>query len=195
MNLPKLVLFGAVTLVASCTESPVDKLTEAAGIGEDPATVRAEIAAKVDVNGFNFAGLTPLASAANVCELDNVRLLLAAHADPNLQTKDRIRTLPIIAAAGATQPHCIEVVQTLIAAGANVNVAGADGESPLTLAARDGDVEMARTLIAAGADVNGASTSGGTPLDVAGSDPNASPQSKAAIIQLLKEHGGVRKLP
>ena len=48
----------------------------------------------------------------------------------------------------------LQQVQSLIQQGAEVNVRGLDGSSPLLLATADNQVEIARALIEAGADVN-----------------------------------------
>lgn len=55
-------------------------------------------------------------------------------------------------------------LQTLLAAGADVNAADADGNTALHLAARQGHLDAVKALLAAGADVNAADAQGWTPL-------------------------------
>ena len=86
---------------------------------------------------------------------------------------------PLHYAAGNGQ---IEVAKALIAAGANVNLAGKKGWTPLFIAAFRGDTEIVKTLIAAGADVNRADNDGKTPLYMAARHSD--------IVELLKAAGG-----
>jgi ankyrin repeat protein len=58
-------------------------------------------------------------------------------------------------------------VDALIAAGANVNAAAADGSTPLYFASLKGDKSMVDALIAAGANVNARINDGSTPLYIA----------------------------
>ena len=58
----------------------------------------------------------------------------------------------------------IEVVELLLAAGADVNQAGDYGDTPLHCASGKGHTEIVKLLLAAGADVNQANNSGWTPL-------------------------------
>ena len=58
-------------------------------------------------------------------------------------------------------------VCTLLAAGADVNIANNNGETPLFAASFKGHTDIVRALIAAGADVNIATVRGRKPLDVA----------------------------
>ena len=48
----------------------------------------------------------------------------------------------------------------LLAAGADVNAAGADGQTALILAAGEGDLSIVELLLAAGADVNAVAADG-----------------------------------
>lgn len=68
-----------------------------------------------------------------------------------------------------------EIVEALLAAGANVNARGGGRTTALHTAANFGTVEVVRILIAAGADVNARDNLGGTPLYNAcyrGEDPS-----------------------
>jgi hypothetical protein len=61
----------------------------------------------------------------------------------------------------------VEVTSWLLDQGADPDLAGADGMTPLMIAARYGLVDIARRLIAAGADVSRQDSSGDTALDEA----------------------------
>ncbi len=58
----------------------------------------------------------------------------------------------------------IEIVKTLLAAGAEVNFKGLGGSTPLVHAASKGHIEIVKTLLAAKADVNAENDSGDTAL-------------------------------
>ena len=58
----------------------------------------------------------------------------------------------------------LEVVQSLIGRGSDVNRSNNDGDTPLYWASYKGHLEMVRALLAAGADVNKSNNGGMTPL-------------------------------
>ena len=93
-------------------------------------------------------------------------LHLAHMADPKLDWK-------LVNGAdgqGRTAYFSPAVVQTLVAAGANVNVRAADGSTPLHAASAAGASSCVLALLHGGADVNAVDGSGRTALDLAGSD-------------------------
>ena len=76
-----------------------------------------------------------------------------------------------------------EIVELLIAKGADVNVKSADGSggrTPLHFAAYYGHEEIVELLISKGADVNAKRSNGATPLDLA----------LGETADLLRKHGG-----
>ena len=82
-----------------------------------------------------------------------------------------------------------EIIELLIAAGADVNYSPANGITPLANAVIREDKQSAELLISSGADVNSKDREGHTPLDTA----NIIVTSKAAlkeITALLRKHGG-----
>lgn len=91
-------------------------------------------------------------SAAEVCDM-----LLAAGAELGDWT-------PLHLAVCLNRP---EKVRELLAAGAKVNAADAQGDTPLILAARSGYAEICRLLLAAGARCDQANKAGERPLGVA----------------------------
>ena len=77
-----------------------------------------------------------------------------------------------------------EVVELLIAAGADVNAKDIDEWTPLHRAADAGHKEVAELLIAKGALVNAKDRVGETPLDFAIN------KNRTETADLLREHGG-----
>jgi ankyrin repeat protein len=59
------------------------------------------------------------------------------------------------------------LVRTLLEAGADINIVTNDDQTPLYIAAQQGQMAVARVLIQAGADVNAATNDGRTPLYMA----------------------------
>jgi len=76
-----------------------------------------------------------------------------------------------------------EIIELLIAEGADLNAKTFGGVTPLHTAAGIGRKEIAELLIANGADVN-AKGFGGTPLD------RAIKYNHTEIVDLLRKHGG-----
>jgi len=74
----------------------------------------------------------------------------------------------------------IEAVKQHLADGADVNVKGDGGRTPLHEAAIEGHTEVVELLIDKGADVNAMDDTGRTPLDYA----------EGETADLLRKHGG-----
>jgi ankyrin repeat protein len=111
----------------------------------------------------NRKPLTPadraLCDAAFVCDLIQVRELLAAGANPDARDDDG-RTPLFSAVLGGS----IGLVGLLLESGADVNARDNRGFSPLHFAAEERLPEMARLLIAKGADVNAQDEDGSSVL-------------------------------
>jgi ankyrin repeat protein len=188
-----------------------DKLTAliAASRGNDLESIRLLTAAGGDVNAADLAGATPLMYASSHGNFAAVTLLLARGANvnavsappgavPGSHVKNGIiqigRLTPLLVAAANGGP--VEVVNALIAAGADVNARDARGLTVLmTAVATDhGDPAIVRTLVAKKADLTATDVNGETALDwarKAGNTPDAAilkragaPAAKPAAIAL-----------
>ncbi|MGH2453317.1 MAG: ankyrin repeat domain-containing protein [bacterium] len=141
------------------------------------------------VHTHSADGWTPLHLAAFFGHPEAVRLLLARGASAQGVSQNTTGNTPFHSAlashdAGvATEPRR-QIVQLLLAAGAEVELPDASGCTPLHLAAHDGDVELIGAFLARGADVNPRQDKGQTPLGVA----IAAGHAEAAA--LLRRHGG-----
>ena len=125
-------------------------------------------------------GTTPLLRAAKAADIPAMKVLLAAKADVNLATRPGIT--PLMAAAGMgtkeedstgrfkTQEEANEAIDLCLAAGANINAPGTQGQTALHAAAQMGWDKVVEHLIAKGANVNAKDQRGYTPLDNARGD-------------------------
>jgi ankyrin repeat protein len=149
--------------------------------------VRSLLSAGAGVNEKGFIGHTALTFAAGAGHLEIVKALLDAGADPNAaggMGHPRVTISVLTAAMNRQNKNRMEVLDTLIAAGAKVNPPRSFPESPLDVAVRKGDLEMMSALLERGADVNWENEIGATPLVTAltdGSGPDV-----GAVRLLLK---------
>ena len=91
----------------------------------------------------------------------------------------------------AVRQGALDVVQMLVAAGADVQAPAIDESTPLLVAAQNGRFEIARFLLDHGADPNRTNTKGWTPLylTVTGRDPLTTavpPPPKDGALELIK---------
>ena len=83
----------------------------------------------------------------------------------------------------AAEDGNVSEVRRLVAEGADVNMQGEGGWSPLHLAAGNGHVEVVATLVELGADVNVQTTDGWRPLHLAAQDGHVE------VVTTLMQHG------
>jgi ankyrin repeat protein len=97
-----------------------------------------------DINARNDEGVTLLHI---LTDPDAVSVVIAAGAD--IEAVDAEGWTPLLMAAN--EQDRIEVIEALLAAGANPNARGRKGETALSFARSRGDVELAGILVRAGA--------------------------------------------
>jgi ankyrin repeat protein len=140
---------ATVGALSGCVEPPQQQLLSAI-VGGDATKVQ-QLLDDPNVNVNWQTSLTrdsALYSAAAYDRVEIVHLLLRRGANPNITTDDQQTPLQLAAYFGST-----EVVEMLIAAGADVNTAEtANGHTALVAAARNGHTEVIRMLLDAGAD-------------------------------------------
>jgi ankyrin repeat protein len=129
----------------------------------------------ISPNGVIFQGSTPIALAAEVNNLEAVKGLLNAGADPLIATE--LGTTPLMMAAGAatdtSRPRslperatAVETVRFLVEHGADVNGAGQFGWTALHSAAYQGLDEVVAYLASKGAKLDAQDGFGQTPLSI-----------------------------
>ena len=124
-----------------------------------------------------------LLDAVSADNVDQVRRLLAAGADPNERHGDGATALMLAAHAGK-----LDLVRTLIDAGADVNLTDERGWGPLMKAAYNADLDrgfadVAQALIDAGANVEAAIGYGVRPLMLAAG------YGETAVVETLLRSG------
>ncbi|MFV0679834.1 ankyrin repeat domain-containing protein [Ottowia sp.] len=158
-------------------------LLNAAGTGEMEA-VKFLLMAGADVNAKDKTGFTALHKATmGEAELDAVRLLLASHAQVDVLAHG---VSPLMIAA--QQGH-LELLRTLLAAGANINLSNEYGATALMKAAEYGRLEGVKLLVDQGADMGRKDHRGQTALDIAQS-VIVQKDGYPKVIAYLKEKQG-----
>lgn len=140
----------------------------------------------------SYAGATPfwLAAAARVPNLEIIRTLTAAGADPNATSNDG--STPLMAAVGmvqndarlAPEADALEVVNLLVQLGADVNAVDRSGDRALHGAVQVARDTIVRFLAEHGADLDAKNKQGRTPLALA-SDPLRPRESTANLLREL----------
>lgn len=130
------------------------------------------LAKGADAKIKNHRGVTPLHLAARTSSLECVESLLCnGNANPNSEDFDK-RT-PLHAAIGKSDA-CIDIIESLILRGANINQKDVFGYTALHLAALEGFSQCVDVLIFYGADVTTRSRRGATALNaIAGRTPES----------------------
>jgi ankyrin repeat protein len=116
------------------------------------------------INSHSADGFTGLGFACFFKHLDAAKLLLDRGADPGLPSANALRVAPLHSAVAA---DLVELVELLLAHGADPSPREGGGSTPLHSAAGHGNREIIARLLAAGADPSAQSKDGKTPADLA----------------------------
>jgi len=139
-----------------------------ARLHQEKPTVRA-------LTEVEFEGATPIALAAEVNNLDAIKLLVAAGGDPKIATAKG--TTPLILASGAAtdvqrarsveeRALSVETARYLIDQGVDVNTAGQFGWTALHSAAYQGINDLIELLVSKGAKIDALDSFRQTPLSI-----------------------------
>jgi ankyrin repeat protein len=129
-------------------EAAIDDLLAHAGMSASLIEQLRKIRAEAAIHGPLTKA--PLELAAQSGDVAKVKRLIEAGAV--VRYVDSNGYAAITAAANCRWPTRIEMVRTLLAAGADPNVKSSYGESPLSVASRWGDYDIVRFLVKSGAD-------------------------------------------
>jgi ankyrin repeat protein len=129
----------------------------------------------VTVTEIVLQGATPLLLAAEVNNLDVIKALVEAEADPNIPTEQGTTALMMAAGAGTDvqrmrEPEeratAVQTAKFLIEHGANVNAAGQYGWTALHAAAYQGLNDVISYLVSKGGNIDQKDNFGQTPLSI-----------------------------
>lgn len=169
-------------LEAGADPSRKDKLghtiADEAGIVGEPAILAALQRAGAVRTAFATVG-----QAAFHGDVERVRALLAAGADPFDNSEQRSDPLSLAAISGQ-----LEVCRVLLEAGLDVEGGEDDGCTPLIYAASGGHVEVVRLLLAHGADAK-AKWHSNTPLKAARGATGVPKGRRQEMLALLEKYG------
>lgn len=162
-------------------------LLRAAASG-DLDEVRRLLQTGADVNQpVDGIGITALMFAARRGDVEMVKLLLKAGANPNA-AGGVVHVgffTPLVMAMNPKNKNRLEVIDALVAGGAQLNPPPTFPESPLDAAINANDIEMIRALLKRGADVNWEDEVGHTALVTAISQG----EQNVAIVKILLAAG------
>jgi len=139
-----------------------------ARLHQEKPTVRA-------LNELQFEGATPLFLAAEVNNLDVIKVLVAAGADPNIPTAYGTTALMVACGAGTDvqrarsieeRGFAVETARYLLDHGSDVNAVGEFGWTPLHNAAYQGLTDVIELLVSRGAKTETKDKLGQTPLSI-----------------------------
>lgn len=163
----------------------IDRLAELLAAGADPNQhFKFLYGINRDITALQVAVAELEAPGANEPggPIDAVVLLLRHGADPNGWDETRDAT-PLLMAVMIKH---VEAVRILLAAGADPNVRGSEGDSPLRFCAQEGLLEMARLLLHCGADKTIHEAGGPTGMNALGF---AATRLNIDMVRLLLSHG------
>jgi uncharacterized protein len=159
---------------------PELNIFEAAATGQT-ARVRELIAANPELlDAYAPDGFHPLGLAAFFGNKATVEALVQAGANVNQQSREAMKVGALHSSAAARRPDIVEI---LLAAGANPNLRAEGGVTVFHEAGATGQIEVAEMLLQRGGDINATDNSGKTPL------AHAIDRKMDAMAVWLREHG------
>jgi ankyrin repeat protein len=177
---------GKPQVLATVKSLLAHKANPNARLNPDAATAAAELVynqAQNDrrrvastVNEISLKGSTPIVLAAEVNNLDVIKVLVDAGGDPNITTEQGSTALMMAAGGGtdiqrmrepAERAMAIETVKYLIDHKADVKAAGQYGWTAMHMASYQGLTDVIEYLASKGGDVNEMDAFGQTPLSIA----------------------------
>lgn len=159
---------------------PALNIFEAAATGQT-ARVRELLAVNPAlVNAYAPDGFHPLGLAAFFGNKETVDALLQAGADVNQQSREAMKVSALHSAAAARRP---DIVEMLLAKGANPHLRAEGGVTVFHEAGATGQIEVAEMLLKRRADINATDGSGKTPL------AHALNSRHEAMVGWLRAHG------
>ena len=158
------------------------------------------IHAKADANTPDSIGMSPLAFAMSLDQPQIIAALIEAGADVNAPSTSSDGGAPAAPIFLAIRSGKLELVQQLIAGGANVMALDDKGSTPLHRAVLVQPAEymtaLVTALLDAGADANAMRPHGGTPIhNLTFGAANLPPPVVAQVATLLVKHGADVNLP
>jgi ankyrin repeat protein len=164
--------FTALLLAYIHDDALAVKILKDAGAREDifthsvsgnAAALRDLLAKGADPNQLNSGGRSALSYASGFGRADCVRVLLEFRAHINHRNPHHGGTA-LLNATKSDLPNKIEILSTLIASGADVNIPDKSGATPLIVAAFRQDNDALKVLVESGAQVNAKAQSGARAL-------------------------------
>ena len=161
---------GAVTLLLKAKADPNiadndgDACLHAAAAADcSKETLQEVIECGADVNAVNKRGRTALLLNCFYRQMDSVKILLKAGADPTIADEEGFSCIH-----AAIDGQCsTDILQALIHHGAHIDAARKDGTNAFLRACKTGQSESVRFLVEAGADVSITKPDGSTCLHIA----------------------------
>lgn len=141
-----------------------------------------------DIPQVRLGGATPMLLAAATGDIETIKMLLDAKADPNIAAFESKRNIassgpgltPLMAAAGlgrergarsAGKDHFLDAVKLFVKLGGDINQAGPGGRTALHGAAYLGETDIIRYLAEQGANLDIKDWYGQTAMSIASGDP------------------------
>jgi ankyrin repeat protein len=140
---------------------PTLNIFEAAATGQTTRVRELLAANPALVNAYAPDGFHPLGLAAFFGNKPTVEALLQAGADVNQQSRESMKVSALHSAAAARRP---DIVEMLLAKGANPNLRAEGGVTVFHAAGATGQIDVAEMLLKRGGDISAIDSSGKTPL-------------------------------